>query len=526
MIPVMLRRVAPFALAALLSCQDYRFNPVGRCLIQPGQVRVPVSSISTADILFVVDDSFSMHPIQASLASNFGSFIQQLAQTQADRVSTGKPALDFYIAVTTSAVLVNRATSAHCTGGTCTISNPTCPTPTTCPPAYSYACTDSGAVCGDVVTQYFSNFASCTPGVAVAAGDPFPDGSFVALGSNPKVLEFTKGLNWAAGTSDPVIQGLMNQFGQNIQVGDCSANQEMHFQGGRRALQKALAGQQALPAGVSWPHPESKLVVVWVGNEDDCSTRAASDPVNGLVWDNGGPGSDSCVDEEGKPLAQQKLTPVTDYATFFGSLGRPFGAAFIYGGLANASGFVPGDCGCSGGSCAAYGPGARFHGLADAFRGQGSTVVEASVCGDFADSLKQIADLVKPPEGLKLPTQPAADVVTQLRLQGADGKTDYVCSPPSTGGDWWFVDCGLGTPMPAGATSPCIALAPGGACVPGAGQTLVAEYLGRVPSGGCPVGTAGAPSAECATALGGVDADWTCDGAAGQTGTCLCRTGP
>jgi hypothetical protein len=499
--------VALVALAALLSCQDYRFNPVGRCLIQPGQVRVPVSGVSTADILFVVDDSFSMHPIQQSLADNFSSFIQQLAATQATRVAAGKPALDFYVAVTTSGVLVNRTTSANCSGGTCNITNPTFP------PAYSYACAPAGSVCGDIITQYYANFASCTPGVAVAAGDPFPAGKFVSLGANPRVLEFTKGLDWPNWQTDSTIQGLISRFGENIQVGDCGANQEMHLEGGRLAVQKALAGQQGLPAGVTWPHPDSKLVVVWVGNEDDCSTRRADQ--GGLVWNQGTVGGDSCETEA--QLASGLLYPVADYANYFLGLGRPLGAAFIRSG----------DSGCNCvGNCAAngYGNASRFKALATAFRDQGVSVVESSVCGDFAASLTQIADLVKPPEGLKLPSQPAADLVIQLRLVGSDGRTAYVCSAPSTTADWWFVDCGAGTPMPAGATSACLALQPNGPCVPSSGQTLVAEYLGRVPAGGCPVGAGGAQA--CADALGGSASEWTCDGAAGQQGTCLCQPGP
>jgi hypothetical protein len=503
MIPAMFRRAAPLAFLALLSCQDYRFNPVGRCLIQPGQVSLPLSGVSTADILFVVDDSGSMAPIQQNLADNFQSFIQQLAATQAARVGAGQPALDFYIAVTTSAVLVNRGVSATCTSGSCNISSPTFP------PAYSYACSPAGSVCGDIITRYYSNFSSCVPGVAVASGDPYPAGSFVSLGSNPKVLEFTKGLNWSTWQTDATIQGLITQFGQNIKVGDCGANQEMHLEGGRLAVQKALAGQQP---GTTWPHPDSKLVVVWVGNENDCSTRRADQ--GGLVW-SGSPGGDSCENQAQLDPSLSQLYPVTDYATFFIGLGRPLGAAFIR----------PGDSGCTTGPTG-FGNGTRFKALASAFRGQGVGVVEASVCGNFGTTLTQIADLVKPPEGLNLPTQPAADVVTQLRLVGSDGKTAYICSAPSTSGDWWFVDCSTGNPMPAGATSACIRLKSPGPCVPSPGQTLVAEYLGRVPSGGCLVGAAGADSQECATALGGSASEWTCDGTTGLQGTCLCKTGP
>jgi hypothetical protein len=350
----------------------------------------------------------------------------------------------------------------------------------------------------------------------VTAGDPFPAGAFMSVGSNPKVLAFTKGLDWPNWQTDATIQGLIGQFQGNIKVGDCGANQEMHLEGGRLAVQKALAGQQSLPPGTTWPHPDSKLVVVWVGNEDDCSTRRADQ--GGVVW-SGAPGGDTCEGQAQLDPSASQLYPVTDYATFFIGLGRPLGAAFIR----------PGDSGCTSGPTG-YGNGTRFKALAGALRGQGVQVVEASVCNaSFGATLTQIADLVKPPAGLNLPTQPAADVVTQLRLVGSDGKTAYVCSapsPPPSSGDWWFVDCASGNAMPAGVTSACILLNQGGPCVPSPGQTLVAEYLGRVPSGGCLVGAAGADSQECATALGGSASEWTCDGTTGLQGTCLCKTGP
>ncbi len=570
MIPGMPRRLAPLAplaLLALLTCQDYRFNPVGRCIIQPGQVRVQVSGISTADILFVIDDSASMAPIQASLANNFQSFIQQVSTTQAARVAAGRPALDLYIAITSSAVLVNRPTGANCSAGVCSISNPTFGN------SYNYTCSGTVA-CGDVVDKFYGvgscsvtttqacassadcpggetcNGSGCTVlGLARSRGSPFFAGDFVAKGSNPKVLEFTKALNWPAWQTDPAIQGLIARFGENIQVGDCGANQEMHLQAARLALKKALHLEgltqpaDVLPA--SWPHPDSKLVVVWVGNEDDCSTWGANVEVGGLggvVW-SGPSGADTC-ENQAQLTSGSALYPLAEYASFLTGLGRPVAAAFIRPGDASLS------CNCVGLPCASngFGNGTRFKGLAAALGGQGVSVVEASVCGDFGQALAAIADLVTPLPPLNLPTQPAAGVVTQLKLVGSDGKTAYVCNGPSTSGDWWFVDCATQTAMPAGATSLCIGLGrcsttttracvidqecPSGEtcqlrnCNPGPGQTLVAEYLGRVPPGGCPAGALNAPSTECATALGGTASEWTCDGTAGQTGTCLCRTGP
>ncbi|HEY7726286.1 MAG TPA: hypothetical protein VH880_13195 [Anaeromyxobacteraceae bacterium] len=525
----MSRRAAILApLAALLACQDYRFNPVGRCTIQPGQVRLTLSSVTVADILFVIDDSASMDPMQQNLADNFKAFVAQLAATQADRKARGLEALEFHVAVTSSSVFVSRNSGASC-GGTplaCNITNPTIP------PPYSYACTTPGNPCGDLVDEFFDvGTAGCSQGLAPGNGVAFPAGDFVARVGNPKVLHFAKTLDWSTWATDasgnptagvdPALAALYRQFRENVAVGSCGSNEEQHFEASRLAVKKALR-QDGLsqPADVlpaDWPHEGAKLVVVWLGNEDDCSNP--KDPLLSIML-SGTPGGDSCTTEQLKPAAQQVLVPVADYATFLQGLGRPLGAAFIYPGAQGASGFVPGACSCGAG-CAGQGPGTRFQALAAALRGQGASVVEASICdASFATTLQQIADLVKPPESLTLPTQPAAGEVARLRIVGLDGKTAKVCAGPSSAQEWWFADCADGTPTPGtppGSTpSACVAIQKGG-CEANPGQTYVAEYLGRVPADGCAV------DADCLAALGGSASDWHCDVAPGQSrGTCLC----
>lgn len=508
-----MRRALLLLLAGLLSCQDYRFNPVGKCLIQPGQARVSVEDISTADILFVIDDSGSMDPIQQALANNFGSFISQLVATQAARVAGGKEAIDFHIAVTSSSIFVANA-------GTCTGTPAAC---TTDPAAnQASACGAAGSSCVGIRDQYYgigsrgtpADQLTCTPNGASDPrdGDAYPSGDFLAAAGSPRVLHFAKSLDWASwGTAaqDPALTQLVAQFQQNVRTGVCGSPEEQHLEAARLAVKKALRlDGLSQPADVQpsdWPHQKSKLVVVWVGNEDDCSNAKTTST---QVTYSGSPGSDMCTDHP------ERLTPVAEYAAFFASLGRPFGAAFIR----------PGDsgCNCSGGlSCTGYSSGTRMKALRDLILAQGNRVVDASVCGSFAGPLQQIADLVKPPDRLTLPSAPASEVVTQLRVQGTDGRTVHVCVGPDTAQEWWFVDCnavdGSGQPLPVTGTSACIQLRAGSACEPGPGQTLQAEYLGRVPAAGC------ASQAECATALGGTAADWVCDGASGTTrGTCLC----
>ncbi len=66
------------------GCQDYNFNPVGHCLIQPGGDQFTLSSVSTADVLFVVDDSGSMEGEQLRLADDFGDFVDNLDEHERD----------------------------------------------------------------------------------------------------------------------------------------------------------------------------------------------------------------------------------------------------------------------------------------------------------------------------------------------------------------------------------------------------------------------------------------------------------
>ncbi|HEX9288430.1 MAG TPA: hypothetical protein VF904_02815, partial [Anaeromyxobacteraceae bacterium] len=260
------------------------------------------------------------------------------------------------------------------------------------------------------------------------------------------------------------------------------------------------------------------------------------------------PGNDVCTVEEGKALADQKLFPVQSYADYFTNLGRPFGAAFIYSAqlgscAADGNGNVvcsPGKCTCQcPASCASCGPTAagecqipancggqiplaesRFHQLSAAFRAKGANTFEASVCdANFANTLKGIADLVKPPPGLTLPTQPASTEVAVLRIESADGTSSRYCTGPGQGLDWAFVDCKTGAAVPDGVTTSCITINHTTKhCEANAGETYIAQYLGLVPEGGC------ATAGDCFAKLGGQSvADWQCSGVtATQRGTCLC----
>src|SRR5512140_1135743 len=101
-------------LALAAGCQDYNFNPVGHCVIQPSSERVTLSSVATADVLFVVDDSGSMGAEQQLLAGAFTSFINNLDQANAARVAAGLQPFEFHLAVTSTSVFWNLGTGATC----------------------------------------------------------------------------------------------------------------------------------------------------------------------------------------------------------------------------------------------------------------------------------------------------------------------------------------------------------------------------------------------------------------------------
>jgi hypothetical protein len=229
---------------------------------------------------------------------------------------------------------------------------------------------------------------------------------------------------------------------------------------------------------------------------------------------------------------------VSEYADFFTGLNRPLAAAFITSSTCTVGAdgrkvCQPARCSCSAppgaptpaADCSGKSAGTRLKQMSTLLSARGVQVVEDSVCEfDFAETLRQIAELVKPPSGLRLPTQPASPEVSVLRIVGRDGQTARVCNGPSPDGDWWFVGCDDPAATPLIGASACIAIRPGSACEANPGETYSAEYLGLVPESGC--ATPALESEECASLLGGRSAEWSCDVPNGQLrGTCLCNGG-
>jgi len=519
------------------GCQGYNFNPVGSCIIQPGSKQVTLEDVTTADIVFVVDDSASMTSKQEALAQNFNVFINSLNQSNVDRVNHGLEPYDFHIAVTTSSIYWANTNSqgsvcllqsgqtecckvsscsavSSCTPGAACGTNGVCTFARSAigtgypPVTFEYQCCTGivqdcqaqscfpGDVCPSFTTTYTTT--GCSTGV-FQQGDAYPSGAFVAAPSNPKVLHFTKDL-YTPQPNTAAIAALTQQFEQNIQVGNCGSPQEQHLEAARLALQQVLAGKY----GSDMPHLGAKLIVVWVGDEDDCSSPGpgATNTDAGMsivLLHSGDTGADECVAD--KNVAAQNANipmrafPVGDYESYFAGLVAPsgqspsssqpyraFSAAFITGtvpcvnsqnvvvGYTAADQYLTPQCVSSAASysvgsasCPADGQGiwagaVRFSTLGNAFTGRGYSVVQDTVCDSisttgFGNVLSQIANLVSAPSALSLASQPAASEVTLIQIVDASGYQVKICpealsqSDTSTAG-WWFMDCGTPTSPP------------------------------------------------------------------------------
>jgi hypothetical protein len=431
---MLLRRslALPALLALVLAgCQDYNFNPVGKCVIQPGSAKIKLASTGTADVLFVVDDSGSMAAEQASLARNFGQFITEVKALQAQRTKDGLEPFEFHLAITTSSIFEGWQPSSGapvCTG-----------TPQQCAISSSHytfspstlACSVPNGTCEDLVQNYFpaSIFNGCVAAGVGAPDAPYPQGNFVSVGTNPKVLHFTKDVWPDTADAQAKLAQLSAAFSQNIAVGTCGSGMEQHFEAGRLAVEKAVAGTQPGVKADEWPHSGSKLVAVFIGDEDDCSNP--NDPTLALAFPTNGtgsaPGADVCVNDQ--TATTKKLFPVDRYVSYFTNLARPFGAAFVYSAALNTckddgNGNVvctPGLCNCAcpasctGGcgptktgecqissDCSGKMPvvgtdGSRFAAFAKGLRGKGVNTFEASVCdANWGLTMKGIAQLVRP----------------------------------------------------------------------------------------------------------------------------------
>jgi hypothetical protein len=249
---------------------------------------------------------------------------------------------------------------------------------------------------------------------------------------------------------------------------------------------------------------------------------------------------DACQRDEGASLPLgKKQWPVSDFVSFFTNLGRPVAAAFILPATQTTCSLQT--CTTDGLCGTAQAQGKRLLRTAQALSAAGVEVVAGSICDpDFGQLLEDIAEIVKPPQSLTLPTEPAEGRITVLRIADENGSTRKLCgaplaprSPPygglgeaqATGADWWFTASGdAGPPFdPDGNTTVVVPtryvyINPAGSCRANPGESYSADYLGVLPEGGC------STVDDCVDKLGGQTSQWQCFKPMGDAfrGTCTC----
>ncbi len=325
------------------------------------------------DILFVVDDSGSMNPIQDGIKASFKSFIDRLAASPVKN--------DVQIGITTTSV--DRVESANV------------PIPTFAPT---------------------TSECSSPPN----AGMPFPAGALVSV-SGPddptqRLQSTTAGtrlLSAASMTSDALVAA----FQQNVQVGVCGSGKEQ----GLRAAKLALSSRIDDGANAGLLRSGTRLLVVIVSNDDDCSDPKTPPGVQFLA--------------EGTNC-ENGAEPVQDFVDFFhgpiAGENRPVMVATIVP-LDLATG-QPAACGSS------EWAGTRYKAFADTF---GAQAFLDSVCdASFQDTLVRIASAIS--QEVPLAAEPAdwrlltVNVLkpdgTQIRCrvdENAASSPDVLYSPPS-----------------------------------------------------------------------------------------------
>jgi hypothetical protein len=191
------------------ACETVPSDALTRCeasAVVPGSVET--------DILFVIDDSPSMDPHQANLASNLDAFIQALASSTI--------ANDFRVGVTTSSV-------ERFDGATTYLSGP-------------------------------------------AAGVPYPAGALVAVtpGTPGGLIHDAATGFGGARILDRGDANMIATFQANVRVGDVGSGKEEPFRAARLALTDRLRD-----ANAGFLRPGARLAVIFLTDEDDCSDTAA-----------------------------------------------------------------------------------------------------------------------------------------------------------------------------------------------------------------------------------------------------------
>lgn len=368
--------VAALSASVLVHCSGVPEGVVGGC-----EAELPLPASVATDILFVVDNSSSMSQEQAKVVAQLSAFLDSLANAPVQN--------DFQVAVVSTAVTMYAATG--CAGGASVVE----------------ATEEAGRL------QLGKDLAGA-----------------VRADSQRKLLRY----------DDPA---LLEQFGLLIGQGTAGLGQEMGFEAMRRALSEPLSSlplDGAPPGNAGFLRPGSRVLVVVVTDEDDCSSPNPEALQLGLTCDTtpctadaecGGQGNycvilgmdtaRSCqLNSCETPAGRAALEPVTAYVDFLKNLDdgtntnrrREVSLAVI--GPVDAQG-QPERCESS--TDEAFGVGERY---AEAVSQMGDRGFIGSICSDdYGTTLRQIAELVEAPQILNLPDSPPDGNLVRVRIERA-----------------------------------------------------------------------------------------------------------
>ena len=235
-----------------------------------------------------------------------------------------------------------------------------------------------------------------------------------------------------------------------LDLGVDGSGQEMGLEAARRALSEPLLSTSPLadpPGNQGFLRPGSRLLVVILSDEDDCSVPGsktlAVEPTCGedctADSDCGGEGR-YCVPKDSTDLAKgracsdnaceipegrARLVPVSTYVDFLQGLddgtgqGRKREVFLAVVGAVDESSLAPARCHTE--NDEAYGAAVRYAQTVEAMGERG--LIESICQADYGVSLRRIAELVSAPQTIELPQSPPDGHLLVIELQRASGET-------------------------------------------------------------------------------------------------------
>jgi len=300
-------------------------------------------------VLFMIDDSGSMASKQRKLVISFSRFVEGMAAENETRRLSGEAPMNFRVAVVSTSIGLRYL--------------------------------DSSGNLIEQTTYSAADLNECETSYVLTEGSPYPVGQFLAAPGNATILD--------SETLDHAI--ILEQFRANALLGVCGSGQE----------QGLLAMRRALEANPAFVQENSRLIVVFLSDEQDCS-----DPDRDL---NLSLSADRCVEEALQP-GGGLLGPVSAYADFLQGLTPRVTVASIVSASGSIPTVTPGLCSdpacesaCSSGSsprsspcwCGGMSAGSRYLDLVQAFGGSSFGV---SICEpDFDLAMQRLATVALGP---------------------------------------------------------------------------------------------------------------------------------